>query len=95
MYKNVGNKIQTVAKIVAWLGIVFTALLALITIYGGLNTNDIEMIVNGVVLLIFGPLASWLSSLTLVGFGKLVQTNDEMKNQIERLNDQVNELKNK
>ena len=95
MYKNVGGKIQTFAKILVWIGIVVFVLCAAVTLYGGLNTYNYEMIINGVVLLILGPIMCWVSSLTMVGFGKLVETNEEMKSEIEDLHRSVNEIKNK
>lgn len=85
MYKNVGKKIQTLAKVIAWIGIVFFIILGGLSLYGGLNTADYNMIAQGIFCLLFGPLVSWLSSLTLVGFGKLIQTTEETKAEVEKI----------
>lgn len=66
MYENVGSKIQTVAK-------VFCVLIAFASIIAGfamwVTTG------NGVfsLLMIFGPLFAWLSSLVMYGFGELIE----------------------
>ena len=89
MYKNVGKKIQTFAKVVAWVGIILTGGLGLLCI-ALYPTEGVNMLINGILLLITGPLISWLSSLTLVGFGKLVEDNETMKNQINEINSKIN-----
>lgn len=93
MYKNVGKKIQTLAKIVAWIGIICFIVIGAVVLYGGLNTNDFQMIAGGIFLMIICPILCWLGSLTAVGFGKLVETNEQTNNKIENLIDIVKELK--
>ena len=95
MYKNVGKKIQKLAKFVAWLGIIFFVVIGVASTYGGLNTNNYQMIAQGIVFLVVCPILCWLSSLTAFGFGTLIETNEQMKNDIQDLNNTVKDLQNK
>lgn len=95
MYKNVGKKIQTLAKVLAWVGIIFFILVGVATIYGGLNTYNYVMVGQGILFLIVCPILCWLSSLTAFGFGTLIETNESMKNEVEDLHKTVKELQNK
>lgn len=95
MYSNIGKKIQTLAKVVAWIGIVLCVLVGGLTLYGGLNTNNVDMTAKGIICFFIGPIVCWLSSLTMVGFGKLIETNESMKQEIESLNKTVKEIKEK
>lgn len=95
MYKNVGKKIQTLAKVVVWFGIIVCVLVGGLSIYGGLNTNNVDMTAKGVLIFFVGPILCWLSSLTTVGFGKLIETNESMKEEIDSLHKTVEDIKNK
>lgn len=95
MFKNVGSKIQTLAKIICWLGIILFVLCGVVMLYAGINVTDYNYISSGVILLIVGPISCWASSLALVGFGKLVQDNSEMKDKINELSATVEKLSNK
>lgn len=89
MYSNVGKKIQTLAKVIAWIGIILCVICGAFILYGGINTYNLEMIVNGAALIIIGPLCSWISSLTLFGFGDLIDSNKQMKNDIKEIKDKI------
>lgn len=90
MYSNVGKKIQTLAKVIAWIGIIFSLLLGGLELYGGINTYDYNMIINAIVIMIFGPLLSWISAITLYGFGNLVESNSQMKDEIIEIKNKIN-----
>lgn len=94
MFNNIGKKIQTLAKVICWVGIIFTVLLGAFCLYGGINTYNYEMIANGIILIILGPLSSWISSLTLFGFGELVDSNKQMKEDIEELKNKIDTTSN-
>lgn len=89
MYNNVGKKIQTLAKILAWVGIIFFVLVGAVTIYGGLNTYNYVMVGQGVLFALICPVLCWLSSLTAFGFGSLIETNEKMKNDIQELRNTI------
>lgn len=72
MYDEVGDKIKTLAKVIAWLGIIASVVVGIVTISTGV----------GILVLILGPLFSWLSTLVLYGFGQLVENTDILVHQI-------------
>ena len=85
MFSNIGKKIQTLGKIVCWLGIITFVLLGLMIAVGGYTVSDYgthvdgaAAVVVGILVIIIGSVASWVSSFTLIGFGKLVETNEQI-----------------
>lgn len=77
MYENVGRKIKSLAKAV----FVVEAIIAVIT---GiiLMSIDNNLSLFGFLILVIGPLASWLSSLLLYGFGELIDKVIEIERNI-------------
>ena len=66
MFDNIGGKIKGLASFLTWIGIIASVITGIIFIAddaGGM----------GFLLIILGPLASWLSSLLLYGFGELIE----------------------
>lgn len=82
MFKNVGKKIQTVAKVIAYIGIALSLLLGIVLVVYGARENE-KLFYDGLTLLIVGPLTSWLSSLTMYGFGKLIEDTEAIRKDIE------------
>lgn len=82
MFTNIGSKIKGATKVFCWL------LIALFVIIGvALLVSD--AVLNGIIVLIAGPLATWVSSFVLYGFGELVensciQTNLMIKHDMEK-----------
>lgn len=72
MYDEVGGKIKTLAKVIAWVGIIASVVVGIVTISTGV----------GILVLILGPLFSWLSTLVLYGFGQLIENTDILVHQI-------------
>lgn len=68
MFNNIGGKIKGLAEVFAWIGIIASV------IYGGsfFSHDDDELIAIGIVIIVAGSLVSWISSLTLYGFGELI-----------------------
>lgn len=75
MFNNVGEKIETFAKVIVWLGIIGS-------IIGGIIFISSENIGMGIAIIIGGPIVSWLSSLILYGFGQLIENSDYLVNAI-------------
>ena len=71
MFDNIGGKIKGVAKIITWMGIITSVISFLII----LSTGDDKLIGFGFIILIVGCIVSWLSSLTLYGFGQLIENS--------------------
>lgn len=63
MFDNIGGKIKIVAQFITWLGIVASIIGFFI-----LSMND-DSVMLAFIVLIAGCIGSWLSSLTLYGFG--------------------------
>ena len=67
MFANIGDKIQSVAKILCWIGIALSVLAGLI-----LMAQDSDLAPMGILTAGLGALFSWISSLFLYGFGELI-----------------------
>ena len=82
MFNNVGRKIKGLAVFFAWVGIIVSLIAGIgIFVYGSQITDNIEIL--GIVLIIVGPIASWLSSLALYGFGQLIENSDIIAERID------------
>lgn len=68
MFNNIGGKIKTLAKFVAWIGIIGS-------IIGGiaLIATDDAFIATGIIVLLGGSLLSWIGSFFTYGFGELIE----------------------
>lgn len=84
MFKNIGGKIKGLAKFICWVGIIVSIIIGVAMIAGanqsnGLNTyTNNSMIVGGILVIVFGILASWVGSFTLYGFGELVDNSSKL-----------------
>lgn len=74
MFSNIGGKIQTLAKIVCWLGIICSVIMGVILIKE--NSLYQATIVPGIILMVVGGLASWAGSFVLYGFGTLIENSE-------------------
>ena len=80
MWSNIGHKIKTLAKVICWIGIVLSVIAGIAVIAGG-NTvrsygytyNTGSTTLTGILVIVLGALGSWLGSLTMYGFGELVE----------------------
>lgn len=80
MYKNIGQKMEILAKIIAWIGIAGSVVLGILYITSsaeswGLFATDVAL---GILIIIGGSLISWISSWTLYGFGVLITKVSEI-----------------
>ena len=71
MWDNIGRKLQTLAKIVCWLGIIGSVLVAIII--WGQNSRYQSTILTGIIYLVLGCLGSWIGSWTMYGLGLVVE----------------------
>ena len=71
MFDNIGSKIKNLAAAVTAFGIMFSVVGGFILMF-----TDEELILSGFLVMAFGSLGSWLSSLTLYGFGQLIENSD-------------------
>lgn len=91
MFNNIGEKIKKVAFIffilsaticvlVGFSYIIADISLSATTTYG--ETTSSTFILTGILYIIIGPLASWLSSIVLYGFGELVANSTILANTV-------------
>ena len=83
MFTNIGGKLKTLAKVAAWLGIIASVIsgIGMMTMRGynyGYGYGGGLAIVAGLVVIIVGSLAAWLSALALYGFGELIEKTTEI-----------------
>ena len=98
MYSNIGRKIMILAKCLCWIGIAVTILCCLFVPLNGTSNISINgvgiaytptshsssaSVLGVVVVLVVGCLSSWLGSLVLYGFGKLIDDNTAMRKLME------------
>lgn len=74
MFRNPGEKVKGFAEIICILGIIASIITGLVMISNGAQAyrGGEAMITTGVIVMIAGSLASWLSALGLYAFGQLV-----------------------
>ena len=76
MYNNIGGTIKTVAKVILIVGIVVSFFSWIVLLSIGIIDSKIAVIVYSLVVFILGLFTSWLSSLLLYGFGRLIENTD-------------------
>ena len=75
MFDNIGRKIKALAKIICWMGIIISIFIGInIIIFG-------EVKFNGALIMILGPLLSWVGSFVLYGYGQIIENTDKLVNQ--------------
>lgn len=76
MFKNIGKKIKALASVICWVG---NAIFVSISGYLLLSDpNDTIVLIISLILLIVGPLFSWLVTCCLYAFGELVSKTCEI-----------------
>lgn len=84
MFDNIGRKIKTLAKVLCWIEIISSIIVAIIMIYTS-NTafsyreSDslaaVSLRASGVIMLFVGPLISWISSFVLYALGEITENS--------------------
>lgn len=78
MYNNIGEKIKTLAKVIAWLGIIGSIIWGIILIVQGEQVSSYSSYLSGagstltgtgIAVMILGSLGSWISSWALYAIG--------------------------
>ena len=76
MFNNVGKTIETLAKIFFVVGIVLSIVGWLILLVIAIDQNIAFYAVLAMIVLVFGITASWVNSVLLFAFGRLVKNSD-------------------
>ncbi len=98
MFDNISEKIKTLAKVICWVGIIFSIYLAIFSFskYAEYaekaeeykyaeeeyEEKSDEYIAQGFTQMIVGPLLSWASCFVLYGFGQLVENSDKLREEL-------------
>ena len=80
MFHNIGGKIKALAKICTWIGIVSSILFGSFVIF---ESGFDETFFMGLLIIILGPLSSWIGSFLLYGFGQLIENSDKIARSLE------------
>lgn len=89
MFSNIGGKIKKLAVAITILGMIgsIVAGISIMSIggrYGSYYRSG--SVVSGVLVIVIGCLFSWLASLSLYGFGHLIEKVEDIDSKIGRLN---------
>ena len=76
MFDDIGGKIQGLAKVICWIGIIICIIIGIVLI------SDDEAGI-GFAVIIVGSLLSWVSSFTLYGFGELVENSSVIRYELQ------------
>ena len=83
LYRNIGGKIKGLAVASAFFGAIGAFVLGIV-----LAITDSDLIIAGVIITFFGPIAAWVSSWVLYGFGQII-CNLDKANQPEEKNEKT------
>ena len=84
MFSNIGGKIKGLAKFICWVGIISSVVAGIVLIISSHNSNgyysytDTNMIIAGILVMLFGSILSWIGSFVLYGFGELVDNSSKL-----------------
>ena len=91
MFNNIGSKIKTLAKILCWIGIIFSVISGIAIMAAGNSTitingsyASVSPALTGILVIVFGCLVSWISSFFAYGFGQLIENSDEIRKNTSR-----------
>ena len=73
MFNNVGRKVQVLAKVMCWLGIIASVIYGIVLIAAGSRANSGAGLLTGILTMAVGSLASWLSSLATYAIGEAAE----------------------
>ena len=73
MFDNIGRKIKSLASILCWIGIIAWIICGICIVL--INKR---LIAVGFLVMLLGPITSWLASFLLYGFGELIDKTDEI-----------------
>ena len=89
MFDNIGGKLKTLAVGSFSFGLIISIVGGIFLIFVGIFST-VSALAPGIVLLIAGPLFSWLGSLTTYGFGELIEQNKIQTTLLQNINRNLN-----
>lgn len=77
MFSNIGGKIKKLAMVITVAGIVLSVIAGIVQM--SLSRGGGGIFFSGILTMIMGSLAAWVSSFILYGFGQLVEDTGDIK----------------
>ena len=82
MFSNIGGKIQALAKIICWIGIILSVLCGILYCFVDNKTmapmgKGLQILI-GILIMGIGSVSAWVGSFLLYGFGRLVENSDSL-----------------
>ena len=71
MWDNIGRKLQSLAKVICWIGIIGSVIFGIVIM--AQSNRYQSTILTGVLYLVFGCLGSWIGSWAMYGLGLVVE----------------------
>ena len=96
MFDNIGGKIKGLAKVLCWVGIIFSVISGIVTMVAGANVRGAGGvgIFGGLLTIAIGCVLSWIGSFFTYGFGQLIENTDFIRDSLsagqQRLNNPGN-----
>ena len=98
MFNNIGGKIKGLAIFLCWLGIILYVIIGVIMIIAAASSRSYTFdsygekitlstggsIVAGILVIVFGSLASWIGSFFMYGFGELVENSKKVADRVSK-----------
>lgn len=89
LFRNIGKKIKLLTKVIFWVGVAISVIAAIVLFVLALLPQYLplsqEFATTGIKCLIGGPIAMWLSCVTLYAFGELVDNTSEIKDRLSKM----------
>ena len=85
MFDNIGERIQSFARVFLWLGVAICGLVGFVLFVNGVSEDGTGVMIFGLLLMTVGSLVSWVNFLLLYGFGQLIVNSDRIARNISRI----------
>lgn len=76
LFGNAGSKIKGTAIAFFIIGVIISLLLGIFTVIAAVNSGEFGFLLLSIVLILGGIIISWISTVTLYGFGQLIENTD-------------------
>lgn len=91
MFDNIGSKLKVFAKVLFWIMTVLYVILGIVVIAGSTHSGyrysytDESAIVSGILLMLLGPLLSWVFAAAIYAFGELVDKTSSTERRVSNI----------
>lgn len=89
-FDNVGSKLQSFAKIIFWINVIIGICAALYSLFYAIQVKSFFPVLIALLCLVAGFIIGWLSSVFIYGYGRMIECQEEM---VEELQDIKNVVK--